>query len=696
MYTCPMHPEIKQEHPGFCRICGMTLESSSAIEVEDSEYKEMLYRFLISVIFTMPILFLATSDMIHSVKKLIPNSLSLWLQFILSTIVVLWIGHPFFQRAWHSVLNRSLNMFTLIAMGIGIAYFYSAMAVILPAFFPRYFDKNGDLFVYFEAASVITVLVLLGQVLELKAKKHTSKAVRLLLDKAAKTAHLLIDGNEQDVLIDQVLVGNMLRIKPGEKIPVDGEVIEGTSMVDESMITGEPTPVQKKIQDSVTGGTINLTGSFLMQAERVGSETLLARIIQMVSDAQRSKAPIQKMADKVSGYFVPLVIFIAAITFVVWGVFGPEPKFAKALVNTVAVLIIACPCALGLATPMSIMVGIGKGAEMGVLIKNGEALEKMEEVNTIVIDKTGTLTEGKPEIIQVITTTNLLDNELLRLVASVERNSEHPLAMAIVKSAEARNLKLSKVENFTSFPGGGVSGVVEDKKVVVGNPRFLIEKLTNGLEALIIKAKEELKEAQTGVFVSIDGEAVAFFIIADPIKSTALKAVQELHQLGLKIIMVTGDQESSARVVAKKLGIDEVYAEVDPKEKNLLVQQLKKKRIVAMAGDGINDAPALAAADVGISMGTGTDIAMETADITLVKGDLIGIVRAITLSRTTMKNIRENLFFAFIYNILGIPIAAGVLYPFTGLLLDPMIASAAMAFSSVSVILNALRLKRLQ
>lgn len=699
-YTCPMHPEIQQDHPGLCPICGMTLEpKETKAEIDDSEYRDMLRRFWIGAILMIPVLLLAASKMFPflQLEKIVSGPVSHWIQFIISTPIVLWAGWPFFERAWYSLLNRSLNMFSLIALGVGSAYFYSVIAVIFPNWFPDSFKENGELFIYFEAASVITVLVLLGQVLELKAKSRTSQAIKALLGRAAKTAHLLLNGQELEVSIDQVKVGDILRVKPGEKIPVDGIVIEGSSFVDESMITGEPIPVEKKAKENVTGSTINQTGSFLMEAKRVGSETLLARIVQMVSEAQRTKAPIQKLADVVSGYFVPAVVLVAIITFIIWGLIGPEPRFAFALVNAVAVLIIACPCALGLATPMSIMVGVGRGAEMGVLIKNAEALERLEKVNTVMMDKTGTLTEGKPKITQIVASSSGQENELLRLAASVEKNSEHPLALAIVQGAQERKLIIPEVEQFNSITGGGVNGIVEGKRILVGKANLMEENHITGIASLLAQAKEAQEQAQTVIFVALDGKVFGFIAVADPIKASTPKAIEDLHRLGIKVIMLTGDNEYTAKAVAKKLNIDEVHAGVNPKDKNILVQQLKsEKQIVAMAGDGINDSPALAVADVGIAMGTGTDVAMESAGVTLVKGDLTGIVRAITLSLATMRNIRQNLFFAFIYNIAGIPIAAGILFPLTGLLLNPIIASAAMAFSSVSVILNALRLNKVK
>ncbi len=700
IYTCPMHPEIQQDHPGLCPICGMTLESKEATaEVDNSEYRDMLRRFWIGAILTVPVLILATSKMLPFLRleNIVSDPVSRWIQFIISTPVVLWCGWPFFEKAWYSILNRSLNMFSLIALGVGAAYFYSAIAVLFPSWFPDSFKERGELFIYFESGFCNHCSCPLGQVLELKAKSQTSQSIKALLGQAAKTAHLLKNGQEQEVSIDQVKVGEILRVKPGEKIPVDGIVTEGSSFVDESMITGEPMPVEKKAEDSVTGSTINQTGSFLMEARRVGSETLLARIVQMVSDAQRSKAPIQKLADVIAGYFVPVVILVAIITFIVWISIGPEPRFVFALVNAVAVLIIACPCALGLATPMSIMVGIGRGAEMGVLIKNAEALERLEKVNTVMMDKTGTLTEGKPKITQIVTSRNIQENELLKWSASVEKNSEHPLALAIVEGAHERNLNIPEVEQFNSVTGGGVTGIVDGKKVFVGKANLLEENNVTGIASLQAQAKEAQEQAQTVIFVTIDGKAIGFIAVADPIKASTPKAIEDLHRLGIKVIMLTGDNEYTAKAVAKKLNFDEVHAGVNPKDKNVLVQQLKNEgQIVAMAGDGINDAPALAAADVGIAMGTGTDVAMESAGVTLVKGDLTGIVRAIILSRATMRNIRQNLFFAFIYNMVGIPIAAGILFPFIGVLLNPIIASAAMAFSSVSVILNALRLNKVK
>lgn len=688
IYTCPMHPQVLQEGPGFCPICGMDLEPKDpTLLQEDTEYKNMLNRFWLAALFTLPVLLIAMQDMLPFplLGGKITGKASVWAQFALATPVVFWAGWPFFERAWFSIVYRSLNMFTLIALGVSAAYFYSAFAVLFPELFPESFTSHGELFVYFEASAVITTLVLLGQVLEMKAKSQTSVAIRSLLGHAAKSAHIVIDGQEKEVLIDQVKVGDLLKVKPGEKIPVDGTVKEGYSFVDESMITGEALPVEKKAHDSVTGGTINQTGSFLMVAKRVGSETMLSRIVQMVAEAQRSTAPIQKLADTVSGYFVPLVILIALLTFIIWSAIGPDPRYVYALVNACAVLIIACPCALGLATPMSIMVGVGKGAEMGILIKNGEALEKLEKVDTVVLDKTGTLTEGKPKVTDIVAFDPFQADEVLHYASAVEQNSEHPLAQAIFKAAQERNSTIAKVEQFQSTTGGGVSGLVEGKHILVGKADFLKR---NGVKDL--RDQEEL----SGLFVAIDGKAAGYIVVADPIKMSTSQAMKDLHHLGIKVVMLTGDSLSRAQAVANALNIDEVHAGVNPAEKNRVVNQLKNEgRYVAMAGDGINDAPALASANVGIAMGTGTDIAMESAGVTLVKGDLNGILRAISLSKNTMQNIRQNLFLAFIYNALSVPIAAGILYPFIGLLLNPMIASLAMALSSLSVVLNALRLR---
>lgn len=695
-YTCPMHPEIVQDHPGNCPICGMALEPKSIdAQVDDSEYRDMRLRFWIGLAFSIPIFLLAMGSMISSFNHFIPINLSRWLQFILSTPVVLWAGWPFFENGWQSIVNRNLNMFSLISLGVGVSYIYSLIAFFFPYAFPISFLHQGQVPLYFESAAIITVLVLLGQVLELKARSQTSQAIKALLGRAAKSARIMVNGEEKEVSIDQVKVGDILRIRPGDKIPVDGIITDGKTTIDESMITGEPIPVEKVIGSNVIGATINQTGSFLMQAERIGSETLLSRIVQMVAEAQRSRAPIQSLADKVSGYFVPVVVLVAILTFIVWAWIGPEPSFVYGLVNAVAVLIIACPCALGLATPMSIIVGMGRGAEVGILIKNAEALEKLEKVKTIIVDKTGTLTEGKPKLTQVISNEPGKENEILRLAAAVESNSEHPLAASIVQGARERSITLPKVENFQSITGGGVIGNVENQEILVGKANFLQERKVNGVAPLQQQAQELQKQAQTVMFVSINGQAIGLITVSDPIKSSTPDAIQQLHRLGKKIVMLSGDNEQTAQSVAKSLGIDEVHAGVNPDYKQKFIQQAKgKDGLVAMAGDGINDAPALATADVGIAMGTGTDVAMESADVTLIKGDLVGIVRAIHLSHAMMKNIRQNLFFAFIYNAMGIPIAAGILYPFTGLLLNPIIAALAMSLSSVSVIANALRLRK--
>jgi len=694
IYTCPMHPEIQQDHPGNCPICGMTLETKSVDEADSNnyEYQYMSKRFWIGLILTIPVLILAMSSMIPSLDRFIQPTISRWLQFVLSTPVVLWAGWTFFERAWKSLLNRHLNMFSLIALGVGTAFIYSCIALFFPGLFPESFRNQGVIPIYFETASIIIVLVLLGQVLELKARSQTSQAIKSLLGRAAKSARIVRDGQETEISIDKVKTGDILRVKPGDKIPVDGKITEGKSYIDDSMITGEPMPVEKTVNDSVTGGTINQTGSFLMRAEKVGSETLLSRIVQMVAEAQRSRAPIQSLADQVSAYFVPAVFLVAILTFIIWALIGPQPSFAHGLVNAVAVLIIACPCALGLATPMSVMVGMGKGAESGVLIKNAEALEKLEKVKTIIVDKTGTLTEGKPKLTKSMPVNNWQAKDLIRLAAAVEQNSEHPLASAIVQGAEEKSLP--EVKDFHSITGGGVTGKVEDHNVLVGKPSLLQEKGISGVALLQEMAQEFQRQGQTVMFVAIDGQAAGILVVSDPIKSSTPDAIRELHILGQKIVMLSGDNEQTAQSVAKKLGIDEVHAGVTPDYKQKFVLQEKSNnRIVAMAGDGINDSPAIAAADIGIAMGTGTDIAIESSDVTLVKGDLMGIVRAIHLSHAMMRNIRQNLFFAFIYNALGIPIAAGLLYPLTGLLLNPIIAALAMSLSSISVIVNALRLK---
>jgi Cu+-exporting ATPase len=695
-YTCPMHPQIIQDHPGNCPICGMTLEAKNLkedISDDASEYKDMLSRFTVGFVLTIPVFILAMSNIFPMINSYISPNVSRFLQFLLSTPVILWSGWPFFERGYQSVINRSLNMFSLISLGISVSYIFSLIAFFFPSIFRSEFLHNNQPSLYFETAAMITVLVLLGQVLELKARSQTGLAIKALLTHSAKTARIVENGEENEISVDHVKVNDILRVRPGDKIPVDGVLIEGSSYVDESMVTGESNAVEKKVSDSVIGGTINQKGTFLMEAKKIGSETLLSRIIQMVAEAERSQAPIQSLADKVSSYFVPTVILIAILTFIIWSFFGPEPSYIYGLVNAVAVLIIACPCALGLATPMSIMVGMGKGAENGVLIKNATSLEKLENVKTIIVDKTGTLTEGKPKLIEIISLKPGKENELLKFAATVEQNSEHPLGSSVVDEAKKRNIPLSHTSDFQSFTGGGVSGNVDGSQVIMGKAIFLNE---HKIETKIFAAKavELQANAQTVMYVAINGQVAGLITVCDPIKRTTKAAIIELHKLGLRIIMLSGDNEKTAASVAKILGIDEVHANVTPDFKQQFVKQMQKNTgFIAMAGDGINDAPALAAADVGIAMGTGTDVAMESADVTLVKGDLMGIVRAFHLSHAMMLNVRQNLFFAFIYNILGIPIAAGLLYPFTGILLNPMIAALAMSLSSVSVIINSLRLK---
>ena len=700
IYTCPMHPEIEQDHPGACPKCGMTLESKTVgpEEEEQRETRSLSRKFWVALILTIPVLFLAMGHVIPGLRidSIIPKRLGKWIEFVLTTPVVLWAGGFFFTRAWQSIVNRSLNMFTLIAVGVGAAYVYSSVAVIAPGAFPSSFQRHGEVDLYFEAAAAITTLVLLGQLIEAKARSRTGHAIKALLGLAAKTAHRVKDGQEQEIPVDEIQKGDVLRVRPGEKVPIDGVIIGGKSNIDESMITGESMPVSKQPREKVIGATVNQTGSFLMRAERIGSETVLAQIVQMVADAQRSRAPIQKLADTVSGYFVPAVISAAIITFIVWSIVGPAPAMSYALVNAVSVLIIACPCALGLATPMSIMVGVGRAAQAGILVKNAQAIEITEKVTHLVTDKTGTLTAGKPEVVSRLVAGNMSERELLQIAASVESQSEHPLARAIVEGATKEKLGLWNVNDFNSTTGGGVSGKLDGKTIHIGKEKFLADSNVRFPEELTREARRLQEEAQTTVWIAINGEVAGVLGIADPIKPTTREAVRELHRIGLTIIMCTGDNQRTAESVAHELGIDEFKAEVMPDEKIEIVKELKSKgAIVAMAGDGINDAPALAAADVGIAMGTGTDVAIESAGITLVKGDLMGIVKAIHLSRAVMRNIRQNLFFAFIYNAVGVPLAAGVLYPFFGLLLSPMIAGAAMSFSSVSVIANALRLRKM-
>jgi Cu+-exporting ATPase len=697
IYTCPMHPEIRQVGPGTCPICGMALEPATvtADTGPNPELIDMTRRFWVGAALTLPVLALEMGGHLTNLHMLLGQQLSNWLQFLLATPVVLWAGWPLLVRGWQSVRTRNLNMFTLIAMGIGVAWIYSVVATALPfAFPPAFRGPDGAVAIYFEAASVITVLVLLGQVLELKARERTSGAIRALLDLAPKTARRVkADGPDEEVGLDEVHAGDRLRVRPGDKVPVDGTVLEGKSAVDEAMVTGESLPVAKAPGDRVIGGTINQTGGFVMKAERVGRETMLAQIVQMVADAQRSRAPVQRLADKVSGWFVPAVIAIAVAAFVVWALVGPEPRFVYGLIAAVAVLIIACPCALGLATPMSIMVGVGRGALAGVLIKNAEALERFEKVDTLVIDKTGTLTEGKPKVTAVVAAAGFAEDELLRLAASLERGSEHPLAAAIVKAAEEKKLALASAADFDSPTGKGVVGTIDGKRVALGNARLLAD-LGIGSHALDARADALRAEGATVVYVTVAEKLAGLVAVADPVKPSTPEALAALKADGIRIVMLTGDNRRTAEAVAKRLGIAEVEAEILPEDKGKVVNRLREEgRVVAMAGDGVNDAPALAAADIGIAMGTGTDVAMESAGVTLIKGDLVGLVRARRLSRAVMRNIRQNLFFAFFYNAAGVPVAAGVLYPLFGLLLSPIIAAAAMSLSSVSVIGNALRLR---
>ena len=699
-YICPMHPEIVRDEPGDCPICGMALEPRTvAAEEDNTELRDMSRRFWLGLVLALPVLFLSMGADLWpgAVNAIIQPHYRQWLEFLLATPVVGWAGWPFFVRAWASLLSRHLNMFTLIGLGVAVAWTYSFVALLAPGIFPASVRlASGLVPVYFEAAAVITTLVLLGQVLEIRARSRTNAAIKLLLGLAPKMARVIrANGSEEDIPLEQVQRGDRLRVRPGEKIPVDGVVMEGSSSVDESMVTGEPMPVTKRADDKVIGATVNGTGGLVMRAERVGSDTLLAQIVQMVAEAQRSRAPIQKLADAVAGYFVPAVVSVAVITFIAWGLWGPEPRLAHAVVNAVAVLIIACPCALGLATPMSIMVGTGLGAGHGVLIKNAEALEVLERIDTLVVDKTGTLTEGKPRLMTVMAAAGFDDGTVLQLGASLERHSEHPLGTAIIAGAEDRGLDLQQVADFQSHTGKGVTGKAGGREVAVGNLALLQQ---FGIAAGVLQDKaESLRgEGQTAMFVAVDGAAAGLLGVADPVKDTTAEAIASLHREGVRIVMLTGDSRTTAEAVAASLGIDEVFAEVLPQEKAEVVKKLQGQgRQVAMAGDGINDAPALAQAQVGIAMGTGTDVAMESAGVTLVKGDLRGVDRARRLSRATMRNIRQNLFFAFVYNSLGVPVAAGVLYPVFGLLLSPMIAAAAMSFSSLSVVANALRLRRI-
>ncbi len=701
-YTCPMHPEVIRDEPGSCPKCGMALEPitvSAEEEEEDPELLNMTRRFWVGVVLTAPELLIAMGSHFGlPLRSLFSEQVSNWIELVLATPVVLWAGWPFFQRGYHSIIHKSLNMFTLISLGTGVAWLYSVVATVVPGVFPEAFrEEGGAVAVYFEAAAVIVTLVLLGQVLELRARRSTTGAIKSLLGLAATTARLVReDGSEVDVPLEEVEIGNRLRVRPGEKVPVDGKVTEGRTTVDESMITGEPIPVEKTPGDELVGATINQTGSVLMEAEKVGSETVLARIVQMVSDAQRTRAPIQRLADLVASWFVPTVVSISVVTFIVWSIWGPNPAFAYALVNAVAVLIVACPCALGLATPMSVMVGVGKGAQSGVLVKNAEAIEVMEQIDTLVVDKTGTLTEGHPRLVTVSPRKAQEENTVLRLAAGLEAGSEHPLAAAIVDGAKERGVTPAKADEFDSRTGKGVVGSVEGRKVALGNTR-LFEDLSIDLTLLSEEADSLRADGQTVMFVAIDGQVAGLLGVSDPVKQSTPEAVRLLHHEGVEIIMLTGDSRKTAEAVARKLGIDRIEAEVLPDRKNQVIRKLQSEgRKVAMAGDGINDAPALAQAHVGIAMGSGTDVAMESAGITLMRGDLRGIVKARTLSRAMMRNIRQNLFFAFVYNSIGVPVAAGVLYPFFGILLSPIIAAAAMSFSSVSVVGNALRLRNVR
>lgn len=699
IWTCPMHPEIRQDHPGACPICGMALEPETvtADAGPSPELVDMSRRFWIGLALSLPILVLEMGGhLFPALHQLVSARPSTWIQLLLGTPVVLWAGWPFFERGWASVRTRKLNMFTLIAMGTGVAWAYSVVATAAPAVFPSAFRaSDGTVAVYFEAAAVITVLVLLGQVLELRARERTSGAIRALLNLAPKTARRIrSDGSDEEVSLDLIAVDDRLRVRPGEKVPVDAIVEEGRSALDESMVTGESMPVTKSIGDHVIGGTLNQSGALVVRAEKVGRDTMLARIVQMVAEAQRSRAPIQRLADQVSGWFVPGVLLVAIIAFVAWGIWGPEPRFAYGLIAAVAVLIIACPCALGLATPMSIMVGVGRGAGLGVLIKNAEALERIEKVDTLVVDKTGTLTQGKPSVTNIVAAEGFDENEILRLAAGVERASEHPLALAVVAAAQERDIAVPEVSDFDSPTGKGAVGTVEGKRIALGNARFL-EESGVGTDALSDQADSMRRDGATAIFIAVDGASAGILAIADPIKETTPEALATLRAEGIAVVMLTGDNRTTAEAVARRLGIDEVEAEVLPDQKSAVVERLKRTgRVVAMAGDGVNDAPALAAADVGIAMGSGTDVAIESAGVTLLKGDLNGIARARRLSEATMSNIRQNLFFAFIYNAAGVPIAAGLLYPLFGILLSPILAAAAMALSSVSVVMNALRLNR--
>jgi len=700
IYTCPMHPEIEQDHPGDCPICGMRLEPKTGVakgQEEDEETRSLASKFWLSLVLAIPLLFLTLGQMVPglSVDHWVPAKINQWVQLVLATVIVFWCGGIFFVRAWRSIVNRSLNMFTLIGVGVGMAYVYSTIATVFPGLFPDSFKHHGQIDLYFESAAVITVLVLFGQWLEARARSKTGKAIQSLLGLAAKSAHRLnATGIEEEIPVDALQPGDLVRVRPGEKVPTDGVIQEGSSSIDESMITGEPIPVEKRVGDRVIGATVNQTGSFVLRVEKVGSETVLSQIVHMVAEAQRSRAPIQKLADQVSGWFVPAVILVALLTAIIWAVWGPPPSLVYAVVNAVAVLIIACPCALGLATPMSIMVGVGRAAQLGILVKNAEAIEIAEKITYLVVDKTGTLTAGRPTVTDIIPSAGFDENGVLAAAASVESQSEHPLAKAVVTEATQRGIPQRTVQDFLSVTGAGLQAKVDGKKVLVGRQTFLQDNGVTGLKELTDQANRLSEQARSLVWVACDGVAVGLIGIADPIKETTPGSIQQLHAMGIKVVMATGDNPQTAHAVAKQLQIDEVHAGLKPEDKQRLVQELKQRGAkVAVAGDGINDAPALAAADVGIAMGTGTDVAIQSAGLTLVKGDLSGIAKALQLSKAVMRNIRQNLFFAFIYNLLGVPIAAGVLYPFFGLLLNPMIAGAAMSFSSLSVVSNALRLR---
>jgi P-type Cu+ transporter len=699
VWTCPMHPEIRENQPGACPKCGMDLElvggATAAEDDDQAEIRSLARKFWVALALAVPVLFLAFDDMIPglSFERFVSAHTQAWLELILATPVIFWAGGFFFTRAWRSIVNRSLNMFTLIALGVGAAYTFSVVALLFPGAFPESFRQNGEVGLYFEAASVITVLILLGQLLEARARSGTNQAIKSLLGLAAKTAHRIVDGKEEEIPVENLQKGDLLRVRPGEKIPIDGVITEGKSTIDESMITGEPVPVEKAQGEKVIGATVNQTGSFVMRAEAVGAETMLSQIVDMVAAAQRSRAPIQKLVDRISSVFVPTVVGVAVLTFIVWSIWGPAPAFVYALVNAVAVLIIACPCALGLATPMSIMFGVGKGAQNGILVKYAEAIEHAGKITHLITDKTGTLTEGRPEVVDVMTADGVTAADLLKTAAAVEAQSEHPLARAVVKRAEADALELPAIAEFESITGGGVSAKMDGTLIRVGKPAFLKESGVEMPESLVAKTAELQGKARTVIWIARDRKTMGILGIADPIKKNTPEAIRSLHEMGVKVIMCTGDNAKTAAAVAKELGIDEFRADVSPQDKHDFVNQLKRQGArVAMAGDGINDAPALAAADVGIAMGTGTDVAIQSAGLTLVKGDLRGIVGALKLSRAVMRNIRQNLFWAYVYNAVGVPVAAGVLYPFFGILLSPMIAGAAMAFSSLSVVLNARRL----